>query len=369
MKLLVCTTEYFPHGAGIANVTYNVVEELRKMDVDCSVCSPTGPDIKIGRVKLLQKTGIIGMLVYWYQVSRFFKNIDSYDAIWLHNPFIITRNPFKKCLITIHSTYHGSSKRKVGDRLFNLYQTSVAVIEYYCLKKIFFDNFFTGVSRIVCEELKQIGIHTSRIGYIPNGVNTRKFHRTDNKNAIRERFGIPKYDTVLLSVGRLTKAKQPIKLIEVFSNIEDRAEEISLTIAGNGELYEATKKLAEKMELNKVHLIGQVDYEEDLPDLYACADYFIMTSKYEGLPLTLLEAMASGLPCIVSDIPNLDIVREADCGIVVNFENPKSASDKIIEYILNTNAEHAQSARDYALKNHNWEIIAAQYLKLLKEIS
>lgn len=82
MKLLVCTTEYFPHGAGIANVVYNVVKQLKGTGVECTVCSPTGPDIKLGSPALIQKTGIGGLLYYWYQVSRYFKD-NNYDAVWL----------------------------------------------------------------------------------------------------------------------------------------------------------------------------------------------------------------------------------------------------------------------------------------------
>ena len=79
-------------------------------------------------------------------------------------------------------------------------------------------------------------------------------------------------------------------------------------------------------------------------DLYACADYYIMTSKYEGgmPPLTLAEAMASELSCIVSDIPNLGIVRDADCGIILNYGDVSAASDRILDYISNEHPDHSQ---------------------------
>ena len=86
MKVLVCTSEYYPYGSGIANVAYNVVEQLKKMGIDCTVCSPTGPDIKLGSSKLIEKLGIVGLLYYWYKVANHFKNND-YDVAWLHNPF------------------------------------------------------------------------------------------------------------------------------------------------------------------------------------------------------------------------------------------------------------------------------------------
>ncbi len=94
MKLLICTTEYFPHGAGIANVVYNIVEQLKGKGFECTVCSPTGPDIELGSWGLIEKAGVLGLLNYWHQVSRYFKGND-FDAAWLQNPFIVTKNPFQ----------------------------------------------------------------------------------------------------------------------------------------------------------------------------------------------------------------------------------------------------------------------------------
>ena len=131
---------------------------------------------------------------------------------------------------------------------------------------------------------------------------------------------------------------------------------------------EATKELVQKIGLDSVLFLGYVD-NQDLPNLYACADYYIMTSKYEGLPLTLLEAMASGLPCIVSDIPNLAIVRDADCGIIVDYTGADLASEQILHYLLNQNSEHSQNARKYALENLDWHLISEKYLKLFIEIA
>ena len=71
MKLLICASEYYPYGSGIANVAYNMVEQLKKMEIECTVCSPTG-DIKLGSSRIIERFGIIGLLYYWHQVSRYF---------------------------------------------------------------------------------------------------------------------------------------------------------------------------------------------------------------------------------------------------------------------------------------------------------
>jgi 1,2-diacylglycerol 3-alpha-glucosyltransferase len=369
MKLLVCTTEYFPHGAGIANVVYNVVKQLKGTGVECTVCSPTGPDIKLGSPALIQKTGIGGLLYYWYQVSRYFKD-NNYDAVWLQNPFILTGNPFKRCLVTMHSTYYGSSTRGIGSLPFHLYKSLVAHVERYCLTRMPPNTLFTGVGKPVCEELEKIGIARNRIIYIPNGVDTRQFRPSPDKKLLRKKFGIPEDDIVLLSVGRLTPAKQPHTMIEVFSHLEKELGDVTLCIAGKGEMFEETKDLAKGMGLCKVLFLGYVDHDQDLPDLYACADYYIMTSKYEGTPLTLLEAMASGLPCIVSDIPNLaGMVQDAGCGVVTSFDEVQSAVHAVLDYITKEDSKHVRSAQKYVKENLDWKIVSGEYSNAMRMLS
>ena len=366
MRALICATEYYPDGSGIANVAYNVVQELESMGVECTVCSPTGPDIKLGNSTHIKKYGILGMLEYWYQVSRYFKAND-YDFAWLHNPFILTENPFRHCLVTMHSTYYGASTywHSLGKRL---YISLVAYIERYCLTRMPPNTLFTGVGQPVCEELEKIGIERDQIIYIPNGVNTGRFRPSPDKKSMRKKFGIPEDDIVLLSVGRLAPAKQPFTMIEVFSHIEKKLENVTLCIAGRGELFEETKDLAQRMGLCRVLFLGYVDHDLDLPDLYACSDYYIMTSKYEGTPLTLLEAMASGLPCIVSDIPNLGFVKDADCGAIVDFTDLSVASTETLNYLKLDHRNHGVNARNFVTSSLEWEIVVRDYLRALKNI-
>jgi len=103
-----------------------------------------------------------------------------------------------------------------------------------------------GVGKPVCEELEKIGIERDRIVYIPNGVDNGLFRPSPDKKPLRKKFGIPEDDIVLLSVGRLTPAKQPHTMIEVFSHLEKKLGDVTLCIAGKGELSEETKDLAEK---------------------------------------------------------------------------------------------------------------------------
>jgi len=76
--------------------------------------------------------------------------------------------------------------------------------------------------------------------------------------------------------------------------------------------------------------------------------------------------MASGLPCIVSDIPNLCIVRDADCGIIMDFSDPLKTSETILDYMKRDNRHHSINAREFAVNNLDWKIISIKYLYIFK---
>jgi glycosyltransferase involved in cell wall biosynthesis len=363
MKLLICASEYYPHGSGIANVAYNVVEQLKKIGVDCTVCSPTGPDIELGSSKLIEKSGILGLVYYWHRVSKYFKKND-FDIVWLHNPFFLSNNPFQRSLVTMHSTYYGKMIQGVDPKIYNKIASK---IERYCLNKMNKEVKFTAVGLQVCKELEEIGINKERIVYIWNGVNTNLFKPSDNKKILRKKFNIPEDDLIILSLGRLTEAKQPLKLIEVFSVIEKEMKDATLVIAGKGELIEKTKEFVRQKKSKNVKFLGYVDHEKDAPDLYACSNVFIISSKYEGAgpTLTLAEAMSSGLPSIVSNIPNLGFIEDIEVGIVVNFSNVEKAAETITEYLNRDNSDYSKNAREFALNNLDWNQIAWKYIELM----
>lgn len=372
MKLLVCAQEYPPrYSSGIGNVAYNVVEQLEKIGVDCTVCSPTGPDIKLGSSSMIQRYGILGLLYYWYQVVTYFrKSADNYDVAWLHYPLFIRENPFGNCLITVHETSYGHTIHKIHSLHLHIYKKICSKIEKYCLNKIDLDNAtFTAVSLQTLRELRELGI--GKVIHIPNGASIEIFKPSKNNKELRKKFDFSEDELILLSIGRLTETKQPYKLVEVFSLIEKEIKGMTLVMAGTGELLEKTKSLARKKGLRNVRFLGYVD-NKDLPGLYACSDFFIMPSNYEGgqPTLTLAEAMASGLSCIVSDIPNLQlVVEDAQCGISVDFSNEGKAAERIISYLKEDNSRHSRNAREYAVSNLDWKLIAGRYLEEFEKVS
>lgn len=370
MRLLICTSEYYPTGAGIANRVYNIVTRLQKMGIKCTICSPIGPDVELGSSTIINKFGALGRFHYWYQVVNYFRErAGDYDIVWLNNPLIIGNNPFPRCLVTIDSTYYGKSAHKIFSLPLHLYYKLSARIERYCLKKV--DDgktkFVVLTSQLV-NELENLGISVQNIGCIPNGVDHNKFKPSSRKGELRRKLKLPEEGIILLSLGRISDVKQPYKLIELFSIIEKNMGNVTLVVAGNGKLLDKTISMARKRGIEKIRFLGHVNYLTEVPNLYASSDYLIMTSKYEGLPLVLLDAMSCGLPCIVSRIPGLKLVEEVRCGISVDLKDLKQDARQIIQYINGNDLEHSSNAREYVLKNLTWDIVSQQYLQEFEEL-
>ena len=103
LKILVCTSEYYPQGSGIANVAYNVVEKLKEKGITCEVCSPVGPDIKLGSEI---NYGRMSLLRFWNKVRKHFKDSGDDMMCMAAQSTIHWQDPLDISSVTVHTTHH-----------------------------------------------------------------------------------------------------------------------------------------------------------------------------------------------------------------------------------------------------------------------
>ncbi|MGM9876376.1 MAG: glycosyltransferase family 4 protein [Bacilli bacterium] len=173
-----------------------------------------------------------------------------------------------------------------------------------------------------------------------------------------------------INVGRLNEQKNQIFLIESFKEIIKKYPDYKLLIYGDGDMKEELSSYIIKNKLNdNVKLCGNVDNIENfLKDKKG----FILSSKYEGMPNALMEAMAVGLPCISTDCPcggPRELIKNNKSGLLIENENKEQLISSII-YIIE-NREKCISMSKTAKKgmnNYNCDNITAKWLDFMKEV-
>lgn len=142
------------------------------------------------------------------------------------------------------------------------------------------------------------GLKNAKVRFIPNGVNLSRFHPGARPPEWRRKFGIPEDALLVGYVGRLSAEKNLPLLIEAFA--QAGAANARLAIVGGGPCRSELEQLTAKLDLNgRVTFTGPI---EDPVDCYRALDVFAMSSQTEQMPMALLEAMASGLPAICTDV-------------------------------------------------------------------
>ena len=155
-----------------------------------------------------------------------------------------------------------------------------------------------------------------RVVTIPNGVDTERYGQLIDRAAVRERVGIPGDARVLIVVAKLMKQKGHEFLLRALPSLFERFPDLHVLLVGDGPLRSRlTDDIAQLPGAARVHLAGN---RRDAGDLLAASDLFVLPSLWEGLPMALLEAMATGLPAVVTDVSGSgQVVVDGESGLVV----------------------------------------------------
>ena len=221
----------------------------------------------------------------------------------------------------------------------------------------------------VSEPMKQFytehaNFETGAVRYIPNFAS--KNNQLSQRAEIREKLGLNSADIAIFSVGRLVQLKQFNILISAISKID--TPKVKAFIVGNGTEFETLQAQILKLNLeSKVTLLGE---RSDIEDLLSAADIFTLTSSTEGMSKSILEALASGLPIIATDVGgNKDLVLNEENGYLLKQHCPEELANRIDRLSADKALREQMSISSMELLEEKYtsNIFLANHIRLYQE--
>lgn len=218
---------------------------------------------------------------------------------------------------------------------------------------------YTCVSRQLAGWLQDdVGVR-KEIRQIYNGVNIRKLIPVDStkKRLLRRRYKMPENALIIGSIGRLDAIKNHRLLIKTFQYVSKKYPRVFLVVVGDGPERMSLEKISDKY----VRFLGT---RSDVHSIFSCLDLFILPSLNEGISNTILEAMASGIPVIASNVGgNPELIQHGLNG----FLSPPNDSYRLFRLIENyinnpeLGPQHGKAGRKQAVTNFSIESMVKQY--------
>lgn len=207
-----------------------------------------------------------------------------------------------------------------------------------------------------------------RIRYMPNGIDTDRFRPDpERRAAMRDELELGDAFT-WLAVGRMTEQKDWPNLLDAASRT--LAEDDRLLIVGDGELETMVRQGIHDRGLH--HQVTMLGTRTDIPELMRAADAYVMSSAWEGLPIVLLEACASGLPIVATDVGGNDqLVQPGTTGTLVPSRDATALAAAMHE--MRAMAPEARAALGQAARNHvhtrySMAAVADQWVAIYEEL-
>ena len=261
------------------------------------------------------------------------KNIDLVHShsptasLWGRIAAFLVKIPF---VVTVHlpvDQYHGemqTARSRLGRKIYSVLDRWLNHRQVFTRKIIYV------AEQVYEREIAEGHSPDNRSIQIPNGVDLSRYAHIDRETA-RGHFNLLPETKIAVFVGRLDEQKGVDVLIQAVSDINLQDIDFRLWLVGGGPL---------RIDLqHQVHHLGLSDivtfwgHQDDVPLFLKASDIFVLPSRYEGMPFALLEGMAVGLPCVVTQVgENSRMIRHNEHGLVVPPEDPISPCRSIDDF-------------------------------------
>lgn len=349
MKLLI-VSRTLKRGGGISEWILNFYGELsKKKDVSIDLLIEERdenfyniqlPDrIHVVEIHSLKKN-FFKYLLDWYKIS---KNVEQkYNYVHIHTDnFVRFFNlPFlmKKHNVIIHS--HNSYNDEVT-------KSKIKQLFHRIGKRIVKDGDFI---RFACSDLAAKWLFGNKAyTQVNNAIDLKNFKFDEkSRNYYKNLLNLQDV-TIYGHVGRFVYQKNHDKLIKIFSKIHLKNPKTKLLLVGDGPLIQTVKQQVKELSLDKDVLF--LGHRDDVDKLLNMMDYIIFPSRYEGLPISLVEAQANGVPVFYSDSITSEI-KLLNTSMAFSITDN---SDDIANKILKTNATENRAAATETLRDEGYE--------------
>ena len=239
-------------------------------------------------------------------------------------------------------TYHGH----VLEGYFSPLMTRVFIGFERMLARV--SDAIVAISPAIEEQLRDqfhIG-RASQYRIVPLGFDLSAFAAVDDdaRSRARQDLGIAATADVICTVGRLTAIKQPRLFLETVARVAESRPTLVALVAGDGELRPDLERYAG--ELGIAGRVRFLSWRRDLATIYGASDVFLLTSRNEGTPVALIEAMASGIPGVSTDVGGVkDVIVSPEAGARVGDHDAAALADPIVRYLANPALRRESGAR------------------------
>jgi glycosyltransferase involved in cell wall biosynthesis len=275
----------------------------------------------------------------------------------MHRPGLVGRlaawRTKSATIITEHSTYLPANKWR-QNFIENLVDSFLAR----------HTNLLIAVSHSVAATFaSRVSIVPNLVSVIHNAVDTQRFQINRSRKEKNHKNGRKK----ILFAGRFAYEKHADLAIQVVSLLRKRGLNVDLIIAGSGVLENGLEKSIKKEHLEGcTKFIGAVT---DMPILMRQMDVLLLTSYWEGCPMSIIEAYASGLPVVATSVSGvIDIVDNFVSGVLIDPDDPEKGADKLAQVLTDTRFSNALIENAYTkVEDFLPHKIALQYVACYKE--
>ena len=320
---------------------------------------------KFHKIPIISFPKFLTTLSFAYFVQRQI-NRNNFSLVHSHERI------FAADIFTLHGIPHRYWIHNVRRKQMSLYDLSTAWVE----KELVYNGNckkFIAVSSLTKDIfLQEYKINPDKVAVINPGVDLNDYAQQNKdsvRNSVRSELGINITDTVILFASMNFEIKGLDDVLFSLAKLKAQNRKFKLIVAGKGNIKKYTKLAQEAQIISDVIFTGPVS-KEKLIRIYLAGDFYIMLSKFDTFGMVVLEAMAAGLPVIISNnVGARDVVQEGENGFIISDTSDVDYIASKIGLLLNENirSSMAQKALDTAAQN-TWTQVAAKYSKIYSSI-